>query len=952
MGTDVIPPAILGLQGAALVVGPAGSGKTTTLVDRYVSLVRSGETGVLMLVGSRRAARALSDRIVRELATSTDQVRVATWHSFAQSVVTENFAALGYQKEPGLLAGPDHFALVRELLDAPEERLHWGEHRRHLALKGFVHELREFILRAQDALLSPEELEDMARARGRTDLVEASRFFRRYLDNIDLQCLVDYANVIARAVNAVQDPSLAAVGRAVKLGTRHLLVDDYHDVTPAQQTLLRELFVDGGSVMVAGDPSLRVWGFRGASESSLDEFRKHFAPVTETVLIECRRGAPRAEAWRFDHLTEEAESIARACKRAQARDGVSLGDIAIIVRRYGATARAIRRALDNHGLAYVVVGENRPLSAETALRPMLDLARVAFNTADRDELLPGLLASPAVGLDTYEVRALRRDARVRDIPLSVLIAAPPEDLAEHIRLACVELHARLGELLERDATQKRPDHVFWYLWETLPYFREMVARGDDAELDAVAAFARAIERYSDRRPGHRFSQYVETLEGVEFGPEPWRMPDERRPDAVRLMTAHHAVGTEFEITFVAGAVEGDFPDTRDKRAMLDLRDLIDPADPVTRQRARLEEEKRLFGIATSRARSRLIITAARESSQREGLAPTPFLHLLGLEWSAPPPGDEPITRDDAEAHYRRIARDRARPETERREAISHLARIAGLDPSRWWFQRDWTDTDTPLIGEEFRTSYSRLSPFEDCGLKYLYQVELGLDPDQTHNMLVGSWVHDIVDRCAQGDVPATDEALLAELRAVWKPEAFPNNAIEDRARRECEAMLKRWLAADGKVKPLATEVEFAFDIEGARLRGFIDRVARIGGRSVRLTDYKTGKGWRSQLEVEEDLQLATYFLAMKRDPNLVKLGEPMYMELGFIARERGDTGYYKPHFDPRKKANYEAETEQRLVELVRGIRAEEFAPRPDADCKWCKFKTLCPVWAEGDEVTL
>jgi hypothetical protein len=546
---------------------------------------------------------------------------------------------------------------------------------------------------------------------------------------------------------------------------------------------------------------------------------------------------------------------------------------------------------------------------------------------------------------------LRRAAKLAGLPLSTYMLAPSDDLPVHVRDACVRVRDLLDEIVDRNAAEARPDGVFWFLWDRLDYFRDMVARSDDAELDAVAAFARAIERFSDRRPSERFSDYLDALEGVEFGPEPWRMPEDRRPEAVRLLTAHHAVGSEFEVVFVAGAVEGEFPDTRDTRAMLDVRDLLDPKDPVQRGKERLQEEARLFGVATSRARRRTVVTAARESSRGDTLMPTPFLVQLGVDWGAPPSADEPLTRDEAEAHWRRRASDGSLPERDRVEAIEQLARLRDVDPDRWWYQRDWTETGQPLHTEALRTSYSRLSPFEDCGLKYLYQVELGLDPDQTHNMLVGSWIHDIVDRCARDELPKDLDALIAELRTLWRPGAFPNAAIEHRMRLSCERMLERWLKAEGGIKPLASEVEFSFEIEGATLRGYIDRITRIAN-SVRLTDYKTGMGYRPKDEVEEDLQLATYYLAMKRDPNLAQFGDVMLLELAFLARENSRDGYYKPSFDPRRKPDYETNAQSRLEELVRGITAEEFAPRADANCMWCKFKTLCPVWAEGDEVSL
>ncbi|HVL32647.1 MAG TPA: ATP-dependent helicase, partial [Actinomycetota bacterium] len=504
------------LRGASLFIGPAGSGKTTALRQRHADLVRAGEQGVLFLVHSRRAARALAGQIVRDVAGPTDQVRVTTWHAYALSLLRAHYRRLGYMREPSLLTGPEQFALVREMVTAPEEQEHWHAFRKHLRLKGFVEELREFVLRAQDALESPESLEERARLARRDDLAEAARFFRRYLDNIDAQSLVDHANVIALAVRLVQEHE--DIAAEVRADTRHLLVDDYQDVTPAQETLLRLLFVDGGSVTAAANPDARIFGFRGASPAALDTFRKDFAPVRETTLDIVHRGTPRADAWCFDHLTEEAEAIARECRRLHARDATPWGEIAIVVRRYSSSWRAIRRSLERASVPYVVVGENRPLVNEPALIPMLELARAALRVDEREERLPKILASPVVGLDPYEVRALLREARLRQTSLAGLLAAPPDDLPDRVRGALVELNALLGEVADRDLREARPDAVFWFLWERLPLFRDMVERGDDADLDAVAAFARAVERFSDRRPGKRFGDYLDVLEGVEFGP--------------------------------------------------------------------------------------------------------------------------------------------------------------------------------------------------------------------------------------------------------------------------------------------------------------------------------------------------------------------------------------------------------------------------------------------------
>ncbi|HLW16215.1 MAG TPA: ATP-dependent helicase, partial [Actinomycetota bacterium] len=447
------------LAGASLVVGPAGSGKTTHLRNRYLDLVRANEKGILFLVHSRRAARALSQDILLELGESTDQVRVTTWHSYGLSLLRGYFRRLGYRREPGLLTGPEQFTLVREMLDDPAEQKHWSAFPKQTKLAGFVEELREFVLRAQDALKSPEQLVDLARQAGRPDLEEAARFFRRYLATLDARddAVVDHANVIARAWQLLHEND--DVAQEVRAETKHLLIDDYQDVTPAQHELLRALFVTGGSVTATVNPDARIYGFRGSLPDAGAAFAKAFAGTQMIELSSSHRGTPETKAWQFDHLTEEADAIARECHRLRAREGVGWGDIAIIVRRYGPASRAIRGALDREGVPFVVVGENRPLAMEPVLIPLLELARAALRPAEREDRLPKLLASPVCELDPYEVRALRREAHIRGASLAAMIDAPAAELPEKV----VEQLHRLRALMEEIADlnmRERPDEVF------------------------------------------------------------------------------------------------------------------------------------------------------------------------------------------------------------------------------------------------------------------------------------------------------------------------------------------------------------------------------------------------------------------------------------------------------------------------------------------------------------
>jgi ATP-dependent exoDNAse (exonuclease V) beta subunit len=726
------------------------------------------------------------------------------------------------------------------------------------------------------------------------------------------------------------------------------MVDDLQDATPAQLALLAEIAGAATSVVATIDPDSRIYGYRGAATDAEAEFLRALPGAAEHTLDVPHRTPARREAWLFEHGADEAAAIARECRRLRAQDGIGYGEIAIVVRRLGGHERVIGRALAEAGVPSVVVGGNRALRSEPALRPLFLLAEAARAEGDaRETALLAVMATPACGLDPYEVRGLRREARIRNLSIGEIVDGAPNDLPGDLTAKIGTLRACLEHA--RTALAMGPADGFFHLWGSLPYVHDMVASEDAVGLDAATALARALERYAERSTGATFADYLDVVADVEFGPEPWQMPEERRPDAVRILTAHATAGTEFDAVIVAGCVEGAFPAADGRRALLDVRDLLAPPGAPEPRAERSAEERRLFRVATTRARTTLILTASRRTSSGELTVPSPLVEQISLAWGAPPVPTEPITRAEAEAHARRTLVDPTASEADRKAALEMLARLPGVDPDTWWFERDRTHSDEPLYGEEFLASYSRLAPYDNCGLSYLYGREMGLDPESTHAMRIGSMVHEIFEIASKDEIARTKEAMIAALDERWDPSMFPNVAIEHRMRKDCERMIARWIEADGNVDPLAVEVEFAFDVEGATIRGYIDRIVRCGGKSTRVIDYKTGRTTKTDAECVDDLQLATYYLALTRDPKLAELGDPMRMELAFIASD-----YWKsrPGVDPRRIPNYAENAVERIEALVAGIRAEDFSPREEADCKWCSFKPLCPLWPEGQEVSL
>jgi RecB family exonuclease len=397
---------------------------------------------------------------------------------------------------------------------------------------------------------------------------------------------------------------------------------------------------------------------------------------------------------------------------------------------------------------------------------------------------------------------------------------------------------------------------------------------------------------------------------------------------------------------VAGCVEGEFPAPHRAAALVDLDELLAPRTASDRLRDSLGEERRLFRLAVSRARDKTILFASASPSGMHPRTPTRYATRIGFaDWDrdGAPVGPAASLRS-IESDLRRTIADRSAAPVERLAALAALP-ASHADPSSWWGGREWTDPGEVLYPSEIRTSYSRLSNMEECALKYLYEVEMGLDPSQSYQMWMGSLVHSIIDRVQRHEIPRELDAIEAVLDAEWKPALFPSRAIEHRRRLDCSEMFRRWVLGE-QAEVEQSEVGFEYPLGDAVIRGKIDAIFRMSNHKLRLVDYKTGRYAPTEEEAKKSLQLGAYYLAVLRDPELSTLGKPGRLQLSYL----GD--FFRESFTVRGFSpgdEYEQWAEETIKGLVANIRGESFAPNPEADCRFCSFKPICPVWPEGGE---
>ena len=933
-------------EGPLLVSGGFGVGKSAVLRERFAGLVGSDADPerVALVVGSRRARDEARAALLDRLSVALPRLTVVTLQGLAYHVVGERFETLGYDAPPRVLSASEQLERVRELLeDQDPER--WPAYGDLLSLRGFADEVRQFVIRAQEALLPPEEIERKAAERGLTGWAELAAFLREYLAVLDASKEVDFAGLVEQAARAAGsgDPPFD-----------HVLVDDYQDATFGAERLLSELRPK--SLVVAGNLGSHLFSFQGTTDEPLRRFTQTFPGATEIELTTEHRPAPATvEAWRAAHVSEQHAAVAREVRRIHVEDGIAWRDLAIVMRRHGAHEAGMLRALDDARVPRTV-SEQGAVWRAPATRPfVLALRWIEGGPDERDALVEPVITSELGGLSPASARTLLRQVRAHGLPPREAVDRPDLGATEE-----AEALERLRSVLsEAEGPQDSVLRSFEVLWRELPYARELVRRAEDdhqarLDLDAVLQLSRSIgEAGSSADPSVRaFLLRLREEEAEEL-----TAGEDAGEDAVHVLTAHATAGRGFDTVVVLDVLEGDFPSLHRPEPMFDLSALDGTHRRSEINRLRLADERRLFTMVLARARRRVLLTATDPHADRSGVTlRSRFVEEIGVRWTdlPEPPLAEPVSVAEAAAAWRRTLADPKAPVPERLSSVDGLLAL-GDDPRSWWFQRDWTDLEAEPRDAMY-LSFSRLDTLENCELQFVLSSELGLDPGGGYQAWVGRLVHRIIEDCENGKVDRTREAFEDVIDERWDPARFPSYAVSEAERANAKGVLvPNWFSRFDDPPATATEQTFEFPFEGATIRGKIDRIGPGPGGGTRITDYKTGRSDNAP-KPAESLQLGLYYLAVDECEELAEHRPVEAVELAYLGGKRSDPSLDVKEWpvSPDEEEAYKTRMRERVSALIARIREldheRRYVANTKANCFFCRFQPLCTRYPQGGPV--
>lgn len=1050
--------------GPLLVLAGPGTGKTTTLVEAVVERVRRGTPAeqLLVLTFSRKAAADLRDRVLARLPDGAGVPHVSTFHAFCYALLRREQPTGLYTEPLRLLSAPEQDVRITELLAGSVESgtVTWPPQLgQAVGTRGFAEEVRSVLTRARELSLEPDDLVAAGRSAGRLEWQAVGAFMAEYLDVMDSEAAVDYAELVHRVLAASEEPALRA---RLRREFAAVFVDEFQDTDPAQVRLLTALAGDGRDLVAVGDPDQSIYAFRGADVRGILNFPDVFrtrdgAPAPVVALGTTRRFGPallaasravvdrlpagghisvdelrrfrspvshRTDPGALDVLTfdgegSQVEHVADLLRRAHLMDGLAWSEMAVLVRSGQRSLPSLRRALSVAGVPVEVAGDEVALRREPAVAALLLALRSATDPSSiGPQTARELLTGPVGGHDGASLRRLGRVLRANQrsarpvgagpgegcSPSQELLAAALRDpgllvgldgavTARALRLS--RLLASVHELLERQGTA---EEALWQLWTGAAEWQGRLlttsrrggvpARAADRDLDAVCALFDEAARIETRR-GHRgVANFLAELERQEI-PGGTQAEARVRGDGVRLLTAHRAKGLQWRLVVVLGVQDGVWPDLRRRGSLLEAdrlarTGLIDPPRPAQL----LAEERRLFYVAVTRARERLVITAVRDSAP-DGDQPSRFLGELGVEpmhVSGRP--RRPLSLSGLVAELRAVVVDDARSPALRQAAAARLALLAeragstsggrAADPARWWGLAQTSAAADPVRppGQALQLSASTVSGIATCPRRWFLNREARAEVPRGTAMGVGSLVHALAEQVARGRLPADAAELSLRLEQGWGALQHDSRWVAEQDLSWARDALARFVTWHrGRADRLVLAAEYGYEVEvplsssdpassdSALLRGSFDRVESDADGLARVVDLKTGKTTPTKNELVNHVQLRIYQLAVLHgaldglgpedglgEQGLVDPRDIAGAEL--VQLRQDDSGMPKVQSQPAlSESDGRVEVQQLLDAVAAVVRDEDFTARPGGHCVTCEHRLSCPALPEGREVT-
>ncbi len=957
--------------GPLLVIAGAGTGKTRVITERIRHLLESdpslGGENILALTYTKKAAGEMKSRIVKTCGERGRDVKIFTFHAFCEEILRENGAKYA------VLEDVDHWILLRRNM----ARLKLEKFRRLAEPGQFLGDFLKFFSRCQDELVSSDDFQafaDELEADLLIDqkLVDEDTFAER-LENVALQKEIaraykvseeilreknffSFGALITRTIDLVRND--AALREKLQQRFKHILVDEFQDTNIAQLELLHLLSAEPRNIVAVGDNDQAIYRFRGASFGSFKLFLERFAgwktgrdstPYRVTLTENYRSTPnilrvatqviaqnevssdfpnkvlspthPEGERIRIAELSnddEEATWVASELERLH-RAGTPWRDFAILYRQHNHRDRLAKELADRK-IPFVI--SRLSILEHPLVRDVLAYLRLINKSFD-DIACARVLGAPAWHLEPVDLVRLAERSRKKRTSILDILQSPQSDLPfDPSPKAIAELLEFVGSqrklLKRRNAAEIVRNLIDWL------EITHLASPAQQRYVRQLTEFLKTWEPKSETKSLPEFLEYLDYFEQSGLGHI--CLDDEAPGDSVQLMTVHGAKGLEFPHVFLLRINYGCFP-AKERSPLFEFPIKLMKED-LPAGSFHIQEERRLFYVALTRAERKLTITTLTE---KKGKVPT-FIEDILMD---PTVRKRDVLQISPKVKVRDAGADDAAGKNTTTLFPSQSER-----PRIFSQITTWAETYHPPTPEPLKLSASAVDSYRKCPQLFSFSRLWSLKEGPAATLSFGSVMHTTVRRFIEQyrkGVKLPFEEVARVFETEWTSAGYEDEYQESEYKKDGIEQLRVFHAEFLANPPEVLEQEKSFELpleNNVIINGRIDQINSLGKKDVEIIDYKTGKS-RKEADARRDLQLSIYAIAAKEilELNPVRLAFHYLQNNQVQSTTRND-----------KQLD---EAQKTVQEAAADIRAEQFDPKRGFACRGCAYKPICPAYEES-----
>ena len=910
-------------QGPLLVIAGAGTGKTTVITERIKYLITKGfakAEEILALTFTEKGAAEMEERIDVAVPLGYGEMWVSTFHSFCDRILRDNGIDIGLSTNYKLMTTAQSVDLVKKnLFDFNLEYFRpMGNPCK------FIEGLLQHFSRLQDESITPKEYlkyADKYINEEILDVTKSKELANAYNEYNELKLqnnVLDFGDLITYVIKLFKDrPNIL---KKYQEKFKYILVDEFQDTNFAQNELVNLLAEKKRNITIVGDDNQSIYRFRGAAISNIIQFKKTYSDAkivtlnqnyrsTQKILdgayklikhndpdtLEYQLGISKKlkavnnkqlEDVKFIHTKtgqEEAERVAEEILRLNAQDKYKWSDMSILVRANN-HADSFIREFERQNIPHQFLGPSKLFEKEEII-DLISYLKVLYNPEDSANLYR-LLSSDIFDINSLELIKIATNAKKNSLSIFEVIA----DNTDEKIINLLKLISRHLAVINKETA----GYILYEYINEVGIYKKILENSEDTKAKNIAKFFDKVKKFEEENTDAGVVAVVDYIDLLtEVGESPsvtdggWQ-----ENNAVNILTVHSSKGLEFPVVFLVNLVSERFP-SRERHEQIPIPDKL-IKELLPKGDFHLQEERRLFYVGMTRAKERLYFSAADYYGDgKRSKKISPFVaESLG--------------------------------ETTNIQTTKQSLAIS-LSPL---VSRPKTNDQKPMTVSYL--SVSQIETFKTCPmhykLKYIYKLPTPSSASISFGVSIHNTLKDYFDKKVD---------ILKLYKQNWIEEGYQNKKHKQEFFKKGENYLLGFIknGYDPKIKTIALEKKFTLKVNNElKIGGTIDRVDELGKGRYEIIDYKTGASIPTQKEVDKDMQLSFYALAVSNLYNAKP--EDIKLSLYYLdAQQRITTRRTKEDLEKLK---------EEILEIKKEIEESDFKCNNGFFCHGkCEYSMFC-----------